>query len=289
MTPGERVTAIKSIGDALGGTDWSELQLTLNEFGIIPIEEEFSGQKWDYVLAVLQGEPDDKIVALLQFVHGAATAAQVPTVEIRKLPWATSRFRLFASHKAEDKVLVSEIKQKLAWFAVDVFVAHEDIEPSKEWIEEIDLALDTCDALAAFLTPVYHSSDWCDQEVGFAMRRRVLIVPVCLGVMPYGFMNRYQGLKALKLSSADIAENVFGILMTNDLTAARMSEAVVNFTAEANSFNEAIQGSKLLASVTRWTPELLRKVEESIESNSQVSGAFRAPERIRAIVARHRS
>jgi len=31
----------------------------------------------------------------------------------------------------------------LAWFALDVFVAHEDIEPSREWNEEIDLALDT--------------------------------------------------------------------------------------------------------------------------------------------------
>ena len=285
MTPGERVKAIKSIADAMEGLDSSERDLILSEFGIRPIDFDFSGRKWDYLLAVLQGEADDKIETLLGFVSGASTP--VPVVEARKLPWASSRFRLFASHRAADKALVSEVKRRLARLAVDLFVAHEDIEPSKEWLEEIDLALDTCDALAAFLTTDFHGSDWCDQEVGFAMRRHVLIVPVCLGVTPYGFMNRYQGLKADKLSPTETAEAIFDILVSNDLTAARMSDALVNLTANAGSFYEAIEGSKLLGRVTRWTPELLRELEESIESNNQVSGAFGAPGRIRAIIARH--
>jgi len=272
----------------MDGIDWGEVDLTLRSFGVKTME--WSGRKWDYVLTVLEDVPDENIEALLAFL-GAPKAAEAPmsVAEVRKPPWDGSFFRLFASHRADDKALVSEVKKKLAWFAIDLFVAHEDIEPSKEWLEEIDIALDTCDALAAFLTPTFHGSEWCDQEVGFAMRRRVLIVPVCLGVTPYGFMNRYQGLKADKLSPEETADSIFEILISNDLTAVRMSEALVDQTANARSFDEANAGSKLLRRVTRWTPELLRKLEESLESNSQVRGAFTAPGRIRTIIASHRS
>ena len=114
-------------------------------------------------------------------------------VEQRKLPWSGSLFRLFGTHRAEDKDLVAQIKRNLALRAVDLFVAHQDITPSKEWIDELELALGSCDALAAFLTPGFRTSDWCDQEIGFAMRNRVLILPVCLGEAPYGFMSRYRG------------------------------------------------------------------------------------------------
>jgi len=76
--------------------------------------------------------------------------------------------------------LVAQIKRNLALRAVDLFVAHQDITPSKESIDELELALGSCDALAAFLTPGFRTSDWCDQEIGFAMRNRVLILPVCL-------------------------------------------------------------------------------------------------------------
>ena len=42
----------------------------------------------------------------------------------------------------------------------------------------------------------FHESDWTDQEVGFALARRVPIMAVRLGRDPYGFIGRFQGLSA---------------------------------------------------------------------------------------------
>jgi hypothetical protein len=217
------------------------------------------------------------------------TASMTPSE--RPLPWLTPLFRLFGSHQTADKVLVGEVKGQLRGLAVDLFVAHDDIKPSTQWVAEIERALGSCDALAAFLTPDFRASDWCDQEVGFAMQRGVLIVPVCRvpGLIPYGFMSRYQGLKAHQLTAPVIAEHIFEILIGDPLTAARMSEAIVGYTAEAASFDHANHASTLLARVPDWTPELLRRLEESLESNRQVAGAYKASSRIRTILGEHAS
>jgi hypothetical protein len=285
MTPGERVNTIQAIANALKDSQWTDIDLTLQEFGFSWSDTWNGNDRRAYVVEMVKGESDEKVEALHSFLTGGEPVA----VEQRKLPWNGPLLRLFGSHRAQDKDLIGQIKRHLALYAVDLFVAHQDITPSKEWIDELELALGSCDALAAFLTPDFRTSEWCDQEVGFAMRSRVLIVPVCLGEAPYGFMGRYQGLNAVKSNPAEIAESMFDILVSNPLTAGRMSEAIVTYTAEADSFARANQGSELLSRVTRLTPALLRRLEESIESNSQVRGAFKAPGRIRAIVAKHSS
>lgn len=286
VTPAERIAAVRTIANALENEDWSDLLLIHKQFGVVP-RPDFSGNRREYIYAALEDASDEGVRGLYDYAVGGAQAT--PSQQNRDLPWDAGSFRLFASHSSTDKVLVGEVKRLLASFAVDLFVAHEDIDPTKEWLDEIDLAVDTCDALAAFLTPHFHSSSWCDQEVGFAMRRRVLIIPVCLGVTPYGFMNRFQGLNATHLGDDAVADSIFNILVTNALTTTRLSEAIVDSVASVGSWVQANRLSRLLRYVGQWTPPLLRKLEECLESNPQVSGSFDAPRRIRAIIARNSS
>jgi len=51
-------------------------------------------------------------------------------------------------------------------------------------------ALATCEALIAWLTPDFHESLWTDQEVGFCVGRSVLIIPIRVGLNPYGFIGK---------------------------------------------------------------------------------------------------
>jgi nucleoside 2-deoxyribosyltransferase len=88
------------------------------------------------------------------------------------------------------KVETVDLAERLSEYGVTGFVAHEDIEPTKEWEEEIRLALTTCDALAALLRDGFRASTWTDQEVGFAIGRGILVVPIRMGLDPYGFMAR---------------------------------------------------------------------------------------------------
>ena len=74
---------------------------------------------------------------------------------------------------------------------IHCFVAHIDIEPTREWQDEIESALETCDALAAYLTPDFVISRWCDQEVGFCVGRALPILPIRMGVDPHGFIAKY--------------------------------------------------------------------------------------------------
>jgi nucleoside 2-deoxyribosyltransferase len=56
-----------------------------------------------------------------------------------------------------------------------------NIEPTKEWQNEIEAALSTCDALVALLHPGFHVSMWTDQEIGYAMGRGIPVYSVGFG------------------------------------------------------------------------------------------------------------
>ena len=88
------------------------------------------------------------------------------------------------------------MQEALQRFGISAFVAHEDIQPTTEWEGEIQRGLGTMEALAAILTPDFSASVWCDQEVGFALGRSRLVIPIRCGMDPYGFLGKYQGLTA---------------------------------------------------------------------------------------------
>ncbi|MCA9408681.1 MAG: TIR domain-containing protein, partial [Candidatus Omnitrophica bacterium] len=82
--------------------------------------------------------------------------------------WGSGIVRLFLSHKVECKKQVEQLKETLKKYGISSFVAHTSIRPTKEWLNEIENALLTMDAFAAFLTDNFRDSEWTDQEVGFA-------------------------------------------------------------------------------------------------------------------------
>jgi hypothetical protein len=106
----------------------------------------------------------------------------------------------------------------MADYGVDGFVAHTTIEPTSEWIDVIQLALRTCHAMVAMLTDDFATSRWCDQEVGFCVGRGILIVPVRMGIDPYGFIGRYQGLTPSSRSLIGLPSQIFDLLARHPLT-----------------------------------------------------------------------
>jgi hypothetical protein len=76
------------------------------------------------------------------------------------------------SHVHTNRHFVGQVKRRLAErHGMDAFVAHDDIDPSKHWREVIKTGLSTCDMFVVFLDPGFHESQWCDQEVGWALAR----------------------------------------------------------------------------------------------------------------------
>ncbi len=82
--------------------------------------------------------------------------------------WERDGFRLFITHRAQDKLGAAELKAKLSPYGLCGFVAHQDIAPNQIWQSEIERALVSMHALAALITPGFDTSVW-------SQRRSVLL------------------------------------------------------------------------------------------------------------------
>lgn len=194
--------------------------------------------------------------------------------------WQDGSLRLFLSHVSAFKAEASALNRRLAAYGVSTFIAHEDIEPTKEWVDEIRLALATCDALACLLTPGFNESKWTDQEVGFAVGRGTLVVPIRLGVDPYGFIARYQGYPGVGKTPEQLAEGVVEILGKHPSTRARMADALVTLFERSSTYAEAKARAKNLSLVRFWTAELSARLRRALQENAQISEAYGVPSQI---------
>ena len=127
--------------------------------------------------------------------------------------WEKGDLKAFISHLAKNKLRVTSLKNQLEPWGITSFVAHEDIEPSREWMVEIEKALSTMDFLIALIEPEFKESNWTDQEVGFALGRNIDIIPLRAGSDPYGFMGKYQGIQVKGKLPEIVAQDIVKVLL----------------------------------------------------------------------------
>lgn len=92
--------------------------------------------KWVYVKDSLADEDGQKIIEIadeVELEHGYVTRKDLSVDDSRF--WMPGYFRLFISHLSVDKKKASQLQQALKRFGISGFVAHEDIEPTKEWLK----------------------------------------------------------------------------------------------------------------------------------------------------------
>jgi UDP-N-acetylglucosamine pyrophosphorylase len=112
----------------------------------------------------------------------------------------------------------------------------------------------------------------------------VLIVSVRAGLDPYGFISRYQAVNGSDKPAGVVADEIYKILVQHSKTNAAMAEAIVALFEQADSFAEAKRRVALLSDVQSWTPELLRRIEEAVHTNSQIESSWGVPGRVEAIL-----
>ena len=127
--------------------------------------------------------------------------------------WEDGYLKAFVSHLSSNKHRVSQLKGHLGQWGISAFIAHKDIQPSREWQREIEAALETMDVMIPVVEPGFRESDWCCQEVGYALGRKVDIVPLRAGLDPFGLFGKYQGIQAKSKLPSQIAEELVGLLL----------------------------------------------------------------------------
>lgn len=83
-----------------------------------------------------------------------------------------TNYRVFLSHSTQDKSRTAEIARELKRLAHRAFVAHDDIQATREWRDEIVHALSTMTHFVGLITDDFHGRVWTDQEVGYAFCRK---------------------------------------------------------------------------------------------------------------------
>lgn len=200
--------------------------------------------------------------------------------------------KVFISHATSTRPLAGEVKALFADMGISVFVAHEDIKPAEQWPEVILDALASMDVFLAILSGDFKKSDYCDQEVGFAIaereRKRKLRGyyggygnyedrPVIMSLMhgddikPYGFLSNEQAAKFRQ--AADIPSKVLDVLFEKDF-----DHWFESFTYRIRcSPNYATSNDKLapeLERIERLTSEQAQALVDAVNSNNQVYKAW---------------
>jgi hypothetical protein len=279
----ERIGLIDRIGRELQSRmSFNEIRLYLRGFGV-DTAKETSGvnSKWVFVKDLLADSPPDVVLRVadeLEIPHKYTVRPDRAVAE--SAFWEANHFRLFISHLATFKRTVGALQASLKRFGISAFVAHVDIEPTKEWQDEIEAALYSMDAMAAVFMPGFKESNWTDQEVGIAIGRGALVIPVIRGLNPYGFVAKYQGLQASGKTVAAVANGLFEILVRADRTRARILTCLVATVLTASTEETALDRLSQLSRVA----DLPRAFAEQLRDGAAQSGLILGAEDLRTRV-----
>lgn len=184
--------------------------------------------------------------------------------------WGPGAIRVFISHVSQCKNDAMTTKDALEALGIASFVAHNDIEPTKEWQTEIVRALSSMGLFIALLTKGFKESDWTDQEVGFALATEVPILPVHRGKVPYGFIGKYQAFKWSGPSASSVATETFKTALNSDELNSDAKDAFIAAVSGAKSTAQAKELSLILPHIKSLTPQHAEGLLNAYNSNRQV-------------------
>lgn len=228
MSRVERCRLAHRVADALCAVaDDARVDLTLSSFGLRRLADtELTGtSRSSRILEAISEAPDHVIAGLCEVIVHPPTAWNDPGL-----------FRLFISHLAKDREAATRLRDCLAPLRICGFVAHEDVQPTAPWQDELHRALTTMDAFLAVHSDGYATSTWAQQEVGFALGRSTQIISFKLSdEAPAGFIAGEQALLRQGRTAEQIAREIRNLLAAGVRTKDRLAfaEAAAGMPARA--------------------------------------------------------
>jgi hypothetical protein len=200
--------------------------------------------------------------------------------------WTNGYLKLFISHLSSNKARMSAMKASLAKWGISAFIAHEDIEPSRKWMDEVETGLETMEVMVTVVEPGFRDSDWCDQEVGFALGRKIDIIPLRAGLDPYGFFGKFQGIQIKGKYPEDVANEITQLLLKKPKHRSRLLQSM----SKAFNMLQSEQKIKMIEMLDSWSIATDEQVKVLLEASSLSEferqklknliarvGAFKAP------------
>ena len=181
-------------------------------------------------------------------------------------------FRVFISHRVEDKIKATELKKHLAKYGITAFVAHEDIEPNKEWMTTIENALLSMDAFVALVTEGYNDKIWTQQEVGFAYcmnkMKGIPFVSIRMNNDPKGFFSYVQ---AFSPQTDNYAES----LCEQWIDRPRMIDSLIIALKNSTCYTDSARYYELLKKTRNITEEQIKQLVATFNENESVNKCYK--------------
>lgn len=269
LTKSQRASLMESVAEHLEHKDYTVIDMILKQFSF-PITDEWPGSKKGYIIEMI-GNPDDE--DLLEIAgHFGIEGAGVPDAKVKPDPpfWEEGRVRTFISHLSAEKKQAAKLKESLLEYGLSGFVAHNDIQPTAEWQAEIETALETCELLVAIVHPKFIESQWCDQEIGYALGRGVPVFTVRCGADPYGFVSRFQAFNGNGKNESEIANELFLAASVHKKLQERMASVLIDMFVNSGSYATAKLRITYLENLKVWGDGFSARLLKACDENSQI-------------------
>ena len=190
--------------------------------------------------------------------------------------WKTGYLRLFISHKDTFKREAGLLADELSHFGISAFVAHDKIEPTKDWQEEILKGLETMEVMLAFVTDDFHESTWTDQELGYALGKGIPIVSLKLQKKaPAGFIGPEQAIRGSLDNIVASAFEIYQSIANKIVEKNRLQDALISAFLDSQSFEETKNRFDRMAKVVKSLSEdQLARIIERFRENEQLYRCF---------------
>lgn len=124
---------------------------------------------------------------------------------------------VFFSHSSSDKAVLSLLKDLVlekVGSSIEIFLASdgESIPFGKNWVHQIEEALDTSKLMFVFITPHSMRSHWLLFESGYAYSKKIRVVPV--GFIGFDICNLTPPLSLLQGFNISSQEGLSNIIAT---------------------------------------------------------------------------
>ncbi len=192
--------------------------------------------------------------------------------------------RIFLSYSSYDKELCGRIKRELELYGFEVFLAHDDINPTEEWREIILQNLEGTDIFLPVLTQSFKTSRWTDQECGIAIARNKFIISVSIEDNdPYGFLSKYQSLKFRTDIIQHSCKEIVKAIREDERFKKRLLDLLVVTLCNSNSFEQTSRTLDFILDFKDISEDQVKSIAQASAKNSQIYNFFYIKEKLKPI------
>jgi hypothetical protein len=104
-------------------------------------------------------------------------------------------FRIFFSHNTRDRSWCEWLKSAAEELGIEVYIAEHDIQPGTPLASRVQGAIESSDAVVVLITDNSVAAPYVQQEIGWALHARKVIVPLVQPGIPAERLAMLQGVE----------------------------------------------------------------------------------------------